>query len=66
MVTLTQAWTWQLLRKAVCAKWCGVAVGAGDSGVGPGGGMGADGADSWIEAQGRKVGPEEGAGFEGD
>lgn len=50
----------------MCAKWCGVAVGAGGSGVGPGDGMGADGADSWTKVQGRKVGLEEGAGFQGD
>lgn len=50
----------------MCGEWCGAAVGAGDSGVGPGGGMETDGADSWSEAQGRKVGPEEGAGFRGD
>lgn len=48
---LPQAWGWQLLtvslteEKAVCGRWCGVAVAAGDSGAGPSAGMEADRAD---------------------
>lgn len=47
---LPQAGSWQLPtvslteEKAVRGRWCGVAVGAGDSGAGPGGGMEAGGA----------------------
>lgn len=33
------------------AKWCGVAVGAGDGGVGPGGGMEADGLTAGVKRQ---------------